>query len=315
MRKPTAIASEADGSALLVFFDKGVARVYGEGPNDQGVGGSWSQPQWMQGAAVGAASNKSVISTPVGVFFEDTEQGIWMIRPGESEPVHVGEGATDMLGTNTVIDTTLVPDRKQVAFLLSNGTDILLYHYDPSLRNELGFGPWSVTVPAVAFGQTPLITAIAHESVRLAFCRDDGDIWRESATSYQDNGVVASNLLDFTTGYITLGDMQGYKRLWDVWITGESGMTNAVLAVDVESDRGGTSETYTCSGLDEEFHLAGARMHIANQRGEAFRLRILQSFGEGSVDGYMAITGIRCEFGVERGARKSGNTMIIGSGG
>lgn len=108
-----ALASQ-DGN-LVAFSLTRIYTVTGVGLDNTGATGGYNAPQMLSGH-VGCVNRRSVVSTPIGTFFEST-RGIELLERGGSSPKYIGEGVRDTLASFPIITSSLhVPARSEVWF-------------------------------------------------------------------------------------------------------------------------------------------------------------------------------------------------------
>lgn len=307
--KPRAIASEGDGASVVAFWAAAIGRVYGDGPGPTGVGGSFSPMQFLRGNTVGCSNPDSVVAMPDGTMFQSTHQGIWLLPTGAPAPVHVGKGAEDLLGSSTVVRAVSLQDRKEVRFLLDSGDEQLVYHYEDEARDAEGYGAWSLH-ELNPTGTNAVDIAVLNG--RCVFADDGGGLHQERADSgsrYDGTGTYVP--LDFTTGWIGFGSLQGAKRLWDLWLLGEN-PGGSTFSVYVESGRNDSADEYDAAGVSDANMQGGPglRVHLAEQRAEVYRVRMQDTTsGENLHNMNVKFTGLRLEYGRTGRARRAGAVL------
>lgn len=80
----TALASQ-DGN-LLVFTDRGIFSIVGQGADNTGLGTGYEPPQRLS-SETGCLEPRSVVTSPIGAFFQ-SHQGIMMLARGGFSAVH-----------------------------------------------------------------------------------------------------------------------------------------------------------------------------------------------------------------------------------
>lgn len=82
---PGVALSQINGQPLLLRRD-GVLIIYGDGPNNAGVGGEWSPPRFVSGAP-GCKSRTSVVRVEQGVIYQ-SERGFYLLaRDLSAQPI------------------------------------------------------------------------------------------------------------------------------------------------------------------------------------------------------------------------------------
>jgi len=308
VEKPVALASGGDGGPLVVLFRKRIAHLYGEGPNDQGLGGSFSQLQYLEGVNAGTDNPRSVCTSPDGVWFDDPDHGSpWLLPHGASVPIHVGADAEDYF-TEDVVAAHVLHDRKEVRFFLGE-RQWAVYCYEDELRDERGRGQWSLST-AAGLGTEDIVDA-AILSGRSVYVTDGGTIRHErTAAGNKLDGTTYYNM-QLDTGFISLGGIQGLKRVWDLQIIGQW-VDNHGVQVLVAADRrktndpAGFSTSTTFGWTDAEISALSEyelECHLVDQLVKVLRLRISDD-DDGTNNGdSFKLTGLRVDYGVSPGRR------------
>lgn len=100
----TVAGAYMDG-ALVVFAERAIYAAFGQGPDDKGAGGSRSVRTIVTG--LGCRNERSVLTTPLGVFFE-SHRGIELLPRGLGAPQFVGAAIQDQLALRpTILDAAL----------------------------------------------------------------------------------------------------------------------------------------------------------------------------------------------------------------
>lgn len=153
----------------VVFTERGIHVVFGEGPLDSGEQNDFSKAQAVN-TDVGCVDQRSVALVPDGVVFK-SEKGIRLLdRNLQVSPIGNPMQAYD---SDTVVAADLVQDRDQVRFLLAGGK-ALVYDY---VRGQ--WLPWSNHVGAVDS---------AVWNGRYVWLKSTGEVWAETEGKYLDAG-------------------------------------------------------------------------------------------------------------------------------
>lgn len=208
----TALATLDD--KLVVFSATQVWIVTGDGPAVTGQGSDLSSPVVVQ-SDVGAIDWRSVVSTPLGVFFQAPMGGIYLLGRDLSV-TYIGKQVQDYVGPNptltsaafnTVLAAALVPSANHVRFVLTDGT-VLFYDYVMQ-RWGLHLGP----------GGTVNMTTGAVVSGGWYAVGSDGYVYREKsavtdAAPWYDTTIGGSQWVTTAviTAWVKLAGLQGYQR-------------------------------------------------------------------------------------------------------
>ncbi len=185
-----------------IIFGKANAFLYvnGTGPDNTGANSQYSQPIFIT-STVGCSNQKSIVLTPIGLMFE-SDKGIWSMSRG-LETSYIGAPVEDLTAGATVLSAVNVPETNQVRFTLDSGVTLMYDYY---------YGQWGsfVGVPAVS----SCISGGMH-----TFINSSGAAFQETPGVYLDGSRPV--LIQFKTGPLRLGDLQGYQRAFFFYILGQ----------------------------------------------------------------------------------------------
>lgn len=173
-------------------------RIYwfaGDGPNDNGEG-RYSEPVPLQGST-GLYDWRSLVETPLGLFFQGSNQQLWLLPLDGSAPVWIGQPVRDTLVAFPVVTSaTLVTKEQLVCFTCNNtgGTDSRVVCYD--LRAKT----WIVDEFASA---TPIAAACSYNG-RLAYL-SSGIVYTERSSltpnTYIEHGLTSGTVNAFGSSW------------------------------------------------------------------------------------------------------------------
>jgi hypothetical protein len=182
----------------LLFTSESIFQFAGDGPNDNGEGG-YGEPVRLP-ASTGLRTWLSLLETPLGLFFQGGNGGIWIVPRDGSPPAWIGQPVRDTLDAFPVVTSaTLLVDTQLASFTCNNalGTDARIVSYD--LRAKT----WIVDEFASA---TP-IAAATHYQGRLVYA-SAGVAYRERTSSTP--GAFIEHML--TTGDIKSAGGTGWFK-------------------------------------------------------------------------------------------------------
>jgi hypothetical protein len=172
----------------LLFTSESIFQFAGDGPDDFGAG-TYSEPLRLP-ASTGLRDWRSLLETPVGLFFQGGNGGIWLVPRDGSPPVWIGQPVRDTIDAYPVVTSaTLLVDTQLASFTCNNalGTDARVLSYD--LRAKT----WIVDEFASA---TP-IAAATHYQGRLVYA-SAGVVYRERTSStpgaFIEHGLTTGDL-------------------------------------------------------------------------------------------------------------------------
>lgn len=197
-------------NVLVLFKQRAIYIISGEGPNNLGQQGDFGIPQLIT-ADVGCVEPASITNSAEGVFFK-SHKGIYMLNRGLYVS-YIGAPVEDY-NQYTVLKAVLVSNTNEVRFTLSNGK-VLSYDYYVK--------QWDVS------GTYTNAVDMAVKDNELYLLKSDGSTWKESSTTFTDNGTYYSGILE--TNWITVSGVngagamargqQGFERLYAIHLLGK----------------------------------------------------------------------------------------------
>lgn len=215
-RGVVALASLDD--KLVVFKESQIYLYVGEGPNDQGVGGSLNGPNLIS-VETGCVDPRSVCTTPLGVTFQSRDS-LYLLGRG-LEVQKIGGPVEDYLDTYpTVTSAVHAPYLDAVLFTISNsgGTEgvTLVWHYQ---INE-----WTVwhTQDSRGTAKAPAIAgclATRDKSHRYHQAQADGLVLWVDPTDYTEHDGSARSFT-VTTPWFQFAQVQGFQKVRRITLLG-----------------------------------------------------------------------------------------------
>jgi len=291
---------------LIIFKKDSLYLTAGDGPTDAGTNNDYLIPQVIA-TDVGTSDPQSVVRMPLGLMFK-SEKGYYLL--GRSLQLEYKGAPVEAFNDLTVTGAVLKAEKNQVIFTHSDGQAVIYDYY---------FDQWS--------------TATGHESLSSAnwkstyvFMKDDGVVYKESATSYFDAGATVSTKL--ITPWISAAQLQGSERLYKILLLGEL-KSQHKLKVTIQYNFVPTdyesfvydSETIFGSNYYGEDAYYGASSYYggvdglyqvelrpALQKCESFRLVILDLNPEQVEGAGFTLVSMLCEVGVRAGTFRQAMT-------
>lgn len=230
----TAIAA-LDGT-WYVFTRDSIWTIAGDGPDDNGGGGSFSDPRKLP-SDVGCISQRSVLETSQGLFFQARSDRMYMIPRGGGAPVFVGQPVRDTLASfPQVMWTKMLPEENLAIWSLQNaaGTASRLLVFD------LRIGEWSVD--KIPLASSYLFNTLDVYGGKLAINGElaETSAWADDTTGAQ-NFVIA---MTAKLGSIRPFGAEGWGRTRRFNLLMENRCATASFApqIDVSRDDGVTYE-------------------------------------------------------------------------
>ncbi len=308
---------------LIVFKERAIYILPGEGPNNLGFG-DFGAPQLIS-SDVGCKDQRGIAEVPDGLMFQSSK-GVYTLT---KQYQTVYSGALVEAYNDQDITSTIVPDTKNyVLFIASSGKTLLF---------DFLFKQWSTFTNHTGSGGV-------YWNGSICYGQDDGTIYRESSTLFTDAGAPVK--LKLETAWIKLDTLQGFQRVRRAMVLGEFRSTHR-LAMDVAYnyddlkrrlmfDAGENVDKYVF-GTDEsdednsaaefgdatpfgsgtqsaemESSVYQFRAHLPVQKCQAvkFYFEDLASVGSSLAEGY-EITELMLEVGVKRTGFKTADTRSI----
>lgn len=184
----TGMASQGDRLILLCQFGVWELFVGGGGPDSSGTGGFSALRKIHDGD--GCLGQHTVVSVPQGVFYV-SDSGPKVVTANAVEDI--GRVLTDLMVPSGVLDVAYHEKEDEIWVVMSDGNHFV---YD------LVSGIWTDNQLAAK--------SAAYHDQKLYRLANTGQVHEESDTS-QD--ITTDILAQVTTGWINLGDLQGYRSL------------------------------------------------------------------------------------------------------
>ena len=191
-------ALSAMDDKLIIFKKDAIYYITGNGPDNTGANNDFSDPIFIT-STVGCPNQASIVFMPQGLMFQ-SDKGIWLLGRDLSTS-YIG-APVENFNSNTVLSAISIPGTNQVRFTLNNNV-ILMYDYY--------FGVWG------SFQGNFAITSALYQSLHT-FIDSFGRVFQETPGVYLDG--ANPTLISFTTGWVNVAGLQGYERLYDIYILG-----------------------------------------------------------------------------------------------
>gem|GEM_PF-2066003 len=299
-QRPVALASLGD--RLAVFYPDAIGVIFGDGPDNLGDGGQFSTIT-ITHEGIGAKS-REVTKTSLGVVFQ-AGQTLAVISEGgavtplpQIEDAYRADGVADELlvgVSESAIDSSIVT-------AWSNG-EVWLYN----MRAQA----WSTS--------SGTVSTAASTYDMPSRCAT----WRgEAVFTGTDGSYVLSKTLgsftaqaNITTGWIKLAGLQGFQRVWRVWVlmevsdNGEGASPEFEIRLDRDYDfaPGNPAETFAFTVADVDgtpgYPIVSIPVRPTVQRCSALAVSVYVG-NIGSVAPFRVI-GVRLEVGVEGKQRRN----------
>lgn len=287
---------EVMDNALYVFTSTGILRIAGDGPNEENTQNSLQGPDIVTSDA-GCIESRSVISTPLGIFFQ-APAGIYLLARGGADVQYMGTAVEDTLADNPVIRSVeLLPETTEIRWecapteTSATGATIC-FNYT--------FKAWSVFVRTA--GAT---TSVSTES---AVVIDGVYYWGTAAgLVYQEFGYLDGTSwipLTVASAWVKASGIIGWGRFRYVTVVADKRDAHD-LTVSIATDyASAATQTHTFTADEMALWttpLQVARVQVGQQKASAIKVtvsdaaptRMAYSTGQGPI-----LVGLQLEVGV-----------------
>jgi hypothetical protein len=269
---------------LIIFKEREIYYVAGDGPNDLGQGG-FSAPRQIS-SDVGCVDSNSVVNIGMGVMFK-SHKGIYMLDRS-LQTTYIG-AAVEAWNNYKVISAVLLEDKNQVRFTLDKGQGALCFDYL--------HGQWS------RFTNHPAKDAVVHNGL-YHWLKDDGNVRAQTEGFIDSNFVIPMKV---RTSWIKLNGLQGFQRVRKASILGEYKSPHRLtINIFVDYDEVNPVQTITFDSADA---ISGNEalqyeIHLKRQKCQSIMFEIYDSSQRLTMES-CSLTSVTLECGVKRGLNKN----------
>lgn len=187
------------GDALIVFSERQIKFISGDGPDSAGKGGAFSIPQKIP-ADAGCICWQSIVTFERGVLFLSA-RGMMLLDTGLGI-TYLGDAVQEELKNRTVTDSMVDPVAKHARLLLDSGAWLVCDYSTP------GTFRWYLWTHATA----PRSTCFHNE--HHMFFDEVGKLFTQDDFVIADDNNLANWMpVTLETGWLTFGQLARYKRL------------------------------------------------------------------------------------------------------
>lgn len=268
---------------LLVFKKDRIFKVYGQGPNQLGQSNDLTDPVLLTGDA-GCVDPRSIVVQPDGVMFQSSK-GLYIVTRGE-QLIYAGEPADRYWGEySTVTAANMLSSAREIRFEVSGPIPPLASPSGQKVVLNYQTGQWTTHLN---YADAAAIDGKVVNGVYY-WATEAGDIYQETPGVYLD---PSSTYISMTIelGYVAASGPQGFVRHARAMVLGDWKADHG-FEIQVGKDY---SNVYTQSAAFSRttlttLSLEQLAIHIADQKGEAIRLRMSDYADGGSPgEGYTA---------------------------
>ena len=290
-------------SQLIVFKERKIYAIAGDGPDDTGLNGSFDARLVFD--EIGCVNQRNLCRFNDGIAFKSPDKGFYLLTR-DLQLNFIGAAVQDY-NSKTVVSSEVVAMTEasgaveECRFLCSDGT-LLTYNYYN--------GQWTTATLA---GCTDAIqTGGRYVIVNTSSTAASARVFQQSLSTYTDAFSNTSTTYQMTieTGFVKTADVQGFQRIWKVQGVGDSqgaGRISVEVGYDYETAYN-EAYTFSMSSMTTPNYTGGAQSSPqfdfvpVRQKCQAVRFRIKDyPTDNGAV---MKLTNISLECGVKGGMFK-----------
>lgn len=198
--------------SLIIFKKSAIFVLTGDGPNDEGGGNQFPDPQLMT-QTVGCINPNSIILGPDGIYFQTPDKGIWMIPRGLGAPTYIGAGVDDLAKQYLISGAVLDPNNNHIIFTTTGG---------PALVFDYVIHQWST------YSNHNAIDAIVFQN-KFTFVKSNGNVFQQNSNSFSDGSFISADgyssgipiNMEVVTPWLSFGGMLGYQRVFRGFLLGQ----------------------------------------------------------------------------------------------
>lgn len=283
---------------LVIFKQQALFAMNGQGPNATGADDDYRIPTLIT-ADAGCVDANSVVVTPIGLMFKSSK-GIYLL----DRTLQVSFIGDSVAGYNdlTITSATLLPTTNEIRFTTDSQRQLI---YDYYVKK------WATDINIDA------IDSVLYNNVYV-YIRENGQIMRETAGAYSDNGSYIS--IKVTSSWMSLAGIQGFERFYQMMLLGSyisphtlkvkfaydfdpSWESEATInAADLATPAYGDGY-YGTDYYGSQFPLYQFRVFPQRQKCQAFKFSI-SDYGQGQNAAGLQISNFTAELGIKRNSYK-----------
>lgn len=295
---------------LIIFKADALYYINGTGPDNTGANSQYSQPIFIT-SVVGSTNQQSIVFMPDGLMFQ-SDKGIWLLGRG-MDVSYIGAAVEGFTDGALVQSAVSIPGTTQVRFTLDSGITLV---YDYFIKQ------WS------SYSGVPAISSTLYQG-RHTYLDSFGDVFQETPGQYLDGSSPV--LMSFQTGWINVGGINGYQRIYELLFLGTFlSPSNLVVSIAYDFDNpiqesiitptnytgvlGSDSLYGQTSPYGGEGPVLKWRVQLEKQKCQVFQISVQEQFDPtyGTVAGAgFTLSGITGVIGLKKGWRpiKASNSV------
>lgn len=212
------------GTNLIIFKERAIFLLNGDGPNDTGQGDVFPDPVMIV-SDVGCNNPNSVVIVNDGIMFQ-SEKGIYHLGSDCATLNYIG-APVEAFNSYTITSSAMISNCNQVVFTTSTG---------PSLVYDYFFGQWSTWTNQAS--EDCLIY-----NGNFTFIKPNGMVWTQNQSLFTDNNAPV--YMSWTTPNLNFNDLQGLVIVFRCLLLGTyKGPHNLIVKVAYDNN---PTYTETCT--------------------------------------------------------------------
>jgi hypothetical protein len=193
-----ATCMQAMDDHLIIFKERAIMALTGEGPNELGQQDDYRSPYLVTSDA-GCIDPNSIVESPNGILFKSAK-GIYLLKRNFTLQ-YIGDSVEKYNG-ETIVSATMLPTVNQIRLITDAGR-ALVYDYYTSR--------WTT------FTNIYGLDSIEHKGFYY-FLKADGLLMRETPNAYLDNGQFIK--MRIKSSWIQIAGVQGFERFYNMLLLG-----------------------------------------------------------------------------------------------
>lgn len=207
--------------SLIIFKESAIYLLSGDGPNDEGGGDVFPDPQLIT-KSVGCTNPNSIVFYDAGIMFQTPNKGIWMIPRSVAAPTYIGSPVDDIALKHEVSSAVADQNSSQIIFTTYDG-DAMVYDY--FINQWCTWTNHNATDGIVFNGN-------------FAFVKANGNVYVQNQNNFYDgilNGNQVGYQLELVTPWISYSQILGYQSIFRAYLLGTYKSPHS-LQVDIGYD-------------------------------------------------------------------------------
>lgn len=281
-KTPLRCGAYLDGK-IIIFREESIYFSTGDGPNEVGVG-EFSDPEPIS-TDVGCIEPRSVVNSPLGVFFK-SRKGIYLLN--RSLQVSYVGAEVEYYNSENICASILANKYNEIRFYTTSGK-ALVYNYL--------FGVWSV------FNEQTDSDADVWKG-EVALTRLNAPYVEDSSVFKNDSSYYS---MKFTSPWLNLGLIQGYQRCYQLWIIGDFKSAHTLKCKIYTDFDDSTFEEYDLVYNNSESPQYQFQISLPNQKVESMKFEIYDTDQSGTGESF-DLSNLQVEVGLKAGGYKLAST-------